>query len=83
MEGYLKRNLNIFCLSLLHEKHMLRGEGNRKLHNCMMPHCSEMPIKVHIFNMTSVKFWVYNIKKSSYYYESIVKIKKENSEGIF
>ena len=56
MEGYMKRSLNIFCLSLLHGKHMLSGKGNRKVHKCMRPHCSELPIKFHVFYRNFVNF---------------------------
>jgi hypothetical protein len=31
MEGYMKRNLNIFCFGLLHGKHMMgRERGSKK-----------------------------------------------------
>jgi hypothetical protein len=52
----MNRNLNIFCLNLLHGKHMMRGKGNKKVHKCMMPHCSELPIRIHIFNRVFVNF---------------------------
>ena len=54
MEGYMKRNLNIFCLILLHGKHMMRGKGRRKVQKCMMPQCPGLPKKIHIFNRNSV-----------------------------
>jgi hypothetical protein len=52
----MKTNLNRFCLSLLQGKHMMMGEGDKKEHKCMMPHCSELPLKIHIFNKNFVKF---------------------------
>jgi hypothetical protein len=83
MEGYVKRNLNIFCLCLLHGRHMLRWEGDKSVHKCMMPHCSELPIKIHILIGILSSFWIYNIKESNCSYESVAKTKKENMDGIF
>ena len=56
MEGYMNRNLNKYCLILLHGKHMLRGKGDKNVHKCMMPHCSELSIKIHTFNRSFVNF---------------------------
>jgi hypothetical protein len=83
MEGYMKRNLNIFCLRLLHGRHMLRWEGDKSVHKCMMPHCSELPIKIHILIGILSPFWIHNTKESNCSYESVVKTKKENMDVIF
>ena len=64
---------------------MLKWKGHKSVHKCMMPHSSELPIKICTFIVIGIlqTFWVYNLKKSNYHYESVVKTKKENSDGIF